>query len=356
MPPSMSVILCSFNGAAGVHRCLRALDEQTARPALEIIVVDDGSTDATSAVAREYAVVVVRHEVNKGVAAGRNSGVRRATAPLIAFVDDDCEPEPTWAEQLIQNFAEGIMAVGGELAVGGRTGFMYGYLARHNPLQPQELELAGGSSLPYRFSLYLRRQWQLSGGAGQRDVFSIPAANLSMRRQDFLHIGGFDERIHFAGEDEDLCRRLRLAFPARRLVYVPAARVVHHFNLTPGDTLRRRRAYGRGAAFMFRKWPGVPPTIFPWPAAVLLALAISAVYPDCLAIAALLPQLLYPQGLRSAVTGRGAACLLDPYLQLAEESWADLGFAQGLWRFRRLRPEPTKPQQSAAGAAAAEHA
>ena len=352
----MSVIVCSFNGAAGVDRCLRALDAQTARPGLEIIVVDDGSTDATSAVAHAHDVIVVRHEVNKGIAAGRNSGVRQATAPLIGFLDDDCEPEPTWAEELIENFTEGMIALGGELAVAGRTGFMHGYLTRHNPLQPQELELDGGSSLPYRFWLYLRRQWRLSVRAGRRDVFSIPAANLSMRRQDFLHVGGFDERIHFAGEDEDLCRRLRLAFPARRLVYLPAARVVHHFDLAPTDTLRRRRAYGRGAAFMFRKWPGVPPTIFPWPATVLLALALSAVYPDWLAVAALLPQLLYPQGLRGTVTGRGAACLVDPYVQLAEESWADLGFVEGLWRFRGLRAEPVVPPHGAAGGAAAEHA
>lgn len=356
MPPRMSVIVCSFNGAVGLDRCLRALNAQTARPALEIIVVDDGSTDATSAVAREHDVILVRHEVNKGIAVGRNSGVRQATAPLIGFLDDDCEPEPNWAEHLIENFAGSMIALGGELAVGGHTGFMRGYLSRHNPLQPQELELDGGSSLPYRFWLYLRRQWRMSVRAGQRDVFSIPAANLSMRRQDFLHVGGFDERIHFAGEDEDLCRRLRLAFPARRLVYLPVAQVVHHFNLSPTDALRRRRAYGRGAAFMFRKWPSVPPTVFPWPAAVLLALVFSTVYPDCLAIAALLPQLLYPQGLRGTVTGRGVACLIDPYLQLAEESWADLGFVEGLWRFRRLQPEPVVPPHGATGGAAAEHA
>ena len=339
MLPRMSVILCSFNGAEGVGRCLRALDRQTVRPELQIIVVDDGSTDGTSAAARQHDVIVVRHEVNRGVAAGRNSGVRRATAPLIAFMDDDCEPEPTWAAQLIRGFTPDTLALGGPLAVGGQTGFMRGYLTRHNPLQPQELNLAAGSSLPYRFWLYLRRQGRLSAPAGQRAVFSMPAANLAVCRADFLRIGGFDERIHFAGEDEDLCRRLRLAFPDRRLVYLPGARVVHHFDLAPGDTLRRRRAYGHGAAFMFRKWPDIPPTVFPWPVAILLVLAWSAVYPAGLAIPVLLPQLLYPQGLRGAVAGRGAACLLDPYLQLAEECSADLGFAEGWWRFRRLRPE-----------------
>jgi glycosyltransferase involved in cell wall biosynthesis len=350
----MSVILCSYNGAAGVDQCLRALDAQTVRPALEVIVVDDGSTDATSEVARGYDVVLVCHEHNKGVAAGRNSGVRRATAPLIAFLDDDCEPDPGWAEQLLQHFAEGMVALGGELAVGGRAGFMHGYLARHNPLGPQELSLAAGSSLPYRFWLYLRRQWQLPPQTRQRDVFTMPTANLALRRADFLHIGGFDDRVHFAGEDDDLCRRLRLAFPAGRLVYRPSARVVHHFDLALSDTLRRRRAYGRGAAFMFRKWPDVPPVIFPWPVVMAVVLAASVAYPVLLGVAALLPQLLYPQGVRAAAAGRGAACLLDPYVQLAEESATDLGFAQGLWIFRRLLAEPRSPYPGPTGGPAAE--
>src|SRR5262249_55101564 len=132
--PALSVVLCSYNGADGVGRCLRALDAQTARGDIEIIVVDDGSADGTSAVARVHDVVVVRHEVNRGVAVGRNSGVRRATAPLIAFLDDDCEPEPAWAERLIHGFAPDMIALGGELAVGGHAGFMRGYLSRHNPL------------------------------------------------------------------------------------------------------------------------------------------------------------------------------------------------------------------------------
>ena len=339
MSPRLSVVVCSRDGAAGVDRCLRALAAQTIRPALEVIVVNDGSADATAGVARAHRAVVLRHETSRGPAAARNTGARVASAPILAFLDDDCEPEPQWAEQLVGAYRAGVIGAAGPLLAGGRPGFMISYLARHNPLQPQELSLARSSRVWYRLSLYLARQWAPPPPRGPRDVYSFAAANMSVCHDAFRAVGGFDERIRFASEDEDLCRRLRLAFPAGRLVYTPGARAVHHFEASPWDTLRRRRAYGQGAARMYRKWPGVPPVIFPWPAAVLVLLALSVYFPVLLAAVALAPQLLYPAGLRSAVRMRRPSCLLDGYLQLAEECCSNAGFIEGLWQFRHLKPD-----------------
>lgn len=50
--------------------------------------MDDGSTDETSEVARRHGVTVIRHEVNRGLAAARNTGIRTASAPIVAFLDD----------------------------------------------------------------------------------------------------------------------------------------------------------------------------------------------------------------------------------------------------------------------------
>ena len=80
MSADLSVVICSLNGAAGVDRCLHALAAQK-DVELQVIVVDDGSTDDTSDVAREHGVTVIRHEVNRGLAAARNTGVQAATAP-----------------------------------------------------------------------------------------------------------------------------------------------------------------------------------------------------------------------------------------------------------------------------------
>jgi glycosyltransferase involved in cell wall biosynthesis len=330
----LSVVLCSLNGAAGVGRCLRALGEQTIRSSTEVIVVDDGSTDATSDVAGWHGALVIRHPHNRGVSAARNTGVQAASAPVVAFLDDDCEPEPRWAEQLLAGYGDDVVAVGGPLVPAGEPGIMLGYLTRHNPLEPQELELATSSNLGYRLGAYLRRQWARPRRSARRDVLSFASANMSVRRQEFLEVGGFDERIRFGSEDEDLCWRLRRAFPRQRLVFVPGARARHHFTSSLRDTLRRRRAYGRGSAMMYRKWPDTGPVLFPVPVIVLALLALSVRRPALAVAAAAAPHLFYPAGLRAAFAQRQARCALDAYLQLAQEACDNVGFIQGLWRYR----------------------
>src|SRR5580658_4182092 len=120
----LAVVICSLNGEAGVSRSLDALGKQTIHGRLEVIVVDDGSTDRTSGVARAHGAVVIRHRVNRGLAAARNSGVRAATAPIVAFLDDDCEPEPEWAERLVAGYCDGVIGVGGPVVPNGPDSFI----------------------------------------------------------------------------------------------------------------------------------------------------------------------------------------------------------------------------------------
>jgi glycosyltransferase involved in cell wall biosynthesis len=200
----LSVVICSLNGAAGVDRCIRALATQTIRSSLEVILVDDGSTDATSQVGRGHAVTVVRHATNLGLAAARNSGLEAATAPVVAFLDDDCEPEPQWAEQLLAGYEEGVIGVGGPILPRGRDGFMLGFLVRNNPLKPQELSLAKSNRLLYRFNLYLRRQWTQVQEFARQDIYSFAGANMSFRRQTLIDVGRFDTRFRFGAEEHFL--------------------------------------------------------------------------------------------------------------------------------------------------------
>jgi glycosyltransferase involved in cell wall biosynthesis len=340
MSPSLSVVIPSLNGAAGIERCLRALRAQTIWPDLEIIVVDDGSTDGTSQIAAVGGAVVVRHRTSRGASAARNSGIAAASAPFVGFLDDDCEPSPEWAEKLVAAYDASVVATGGSIVACGKPGFVLSYLARHNPLGPQERDLARSDRIPYRLWLYLRRQWISPRRYGRREVFSLPTANLSVRRQALLDIGGFDERVRFGSEDEDLCYRLRREFSDSCLIFEPDAPVTHHFKSSLRDTMRRSRLYGRGSAFMYRKWPQVPPTIFPFPVVVLAMLIMSVRYPLLLVAAAVTPHAFYPQGMRAALSGRGAACMLDAYLQLAQEACDDVGFVQGLREFRNFGSQP----------------
>jgi glycosyltransferase involved in cell wall biosynthesis len=341
MSTKLSVVICSLNGAAGVDRCLRALARQTIVSTLELIVVDDGSTDTTSDVARAHGATVVRHLTNLGLAEARNTGIDAATAPVVAFLDDDCEPEPKWAEELLTGYEEGVTGVGGSILSGCRDGFILGYLGRNSPLKPVEANIAKSDSLSYRLYLYLGRQWAERQQSVRRNVYSLVGANMSFLRQALIDAGGFDHRFGFGGEDLDVCIRMAKTFPSGRLVFVPEARVVHHFKASMTDTLRRSRAYGRGSARLYRKWPSVPPTIFPGPLLVLTLLLMARRLPSLGVAAVAVPHLLYPRGLRGAIANRSGSSVLDPYVQLAQEMCENIGFFEGLWRFRHLVPEST---------------
>ena len=337
--PDLSVVICSLNGAPGVDRLLHALARQTIAGALEVVVVDDGSTDDTSAVARSHGVEVVRHEVNRGLSAARNSGVLAARAPLVAFLDDDCRPQRDWAERLLSAYGEGVIGVGSRVVPASGPGILGSYLERHNPLSPLEIDLGRSESLPYRFLLYLRRGWATAAPGGRRPVYSLVGAGMSFRREALLDVGLFDTRFTFGAEELDLCRRIARAHPRAQLLLEPSARVVHEFEPSLRDMLRRSRAYGRGSARMYRKWPAVRPTFFPLPVATAGLLALGPVHPLALLAALAAPHVVAPSGLRDAVAGREPARALDPYLQLARETWEDVGFVEGLWTYRDLEPE-----------------
>jgi glycosyltransferase involved in cell wall biosynthesis len=335
--PDLSVVVCSLNGASGVNRCLSALAEQIDAE-IQIIVVDDGSTDDTSAIARKHGVTVLRHEINCGLAAARNTGIRAASAPIVAFLDDDCEPEPRWARELLDAYEVGVIGVGGQIVPHAPVSFMLGYLTRNNPLLPLELNLGRSEKLLYRLYLYGRRQWLAEGRDDKRGVYSLVGANMSFRRMVLSEMG-FDERFRFGAEDLDICLRLRRGYPGTHLVVTPHAKVKHHFLPTLRDTLRRSRSYGRGGARLYRKWPSMRLTIFPGPALMLALLLTSVFSPIILVLAVLLPQLMYPKGLRLAVTRRRPACVLDAYVQLAQETYGNVGYLKGLWEYRSLLPE-----------------
>ena len=337
MSADLSVVICSLNGAAGVDRCLRALAQQK-DVELQIIVVDDGSTDDTAYVAREHGVTVLRHETNRGASAARNTGIRAATAPVVAFLDDDCEPEPEWARELLDAYQDGVIGVGGPLVPSGSEGFMLGYLRRNNPLLPQEMDLARSEKLLYRLYLYVLRQWAPKERHDRREVYMLASANMSFLR-DVMVETGLDERFRFGAEDLDLCLQLRRRWPEGRIVITPAAVVQHHFERDLRDTLRRSRAYGRGCAMLYLKWPTMRPTIFPGPVLEFILLVASVFFPFLWAVVVLLPQLMYPMGLRRALTRRHPACLLDAYVQLAQEAYGNVGYLQGLWRYRGFVPE-----------------
>src|SRR5690242_9138788 len=129
--PQISVVVCSLNGEERLGRCLAALAAQR-HDAFEVIIVDDGSADATGSIAVASGARVVRHETPRGLSAARNAGIALARGAIVAFTDDDCEPSPGWLAALDDTYREHgidrVSGVGGIVEAAGPAGPMLRYL------------------------------------------------------------------------------------------------------------------------------------------------------------------------------------------------------------------------------------
>ena len=93
---AVSVIIPTYNGASRIGNCLDALLPQIAGRDAEILVVNDGSTDATASVVTSYPGVRLITQPNAGPAAARNLGAREARGTILLFTDDDCVVPQDW--------------------------------------------------------------------------------------------------------------------------------------------------------------------------------------------------------------------------------------------------------------------
>ena len=223
--PRVSIVIPAHNAEKTLGACLSACLSQT-HPNTEVIVVDDGSTDATPRIAEAFPVHYIRQE-NRGPAAARNRGAAEATGSFVAFTDADCVPEPDWIAQLLAVFAEGVVAVGGTYGIANPESI----LAR---MIHEEIAL--------RHAHY------------GDDVDFLGSFNVMYDREAFQTAGGFDEAFSRASaEDNDLSYRLLDA--GGKLRFVPHA-IVKHFHPTRlGPYLRTQARHGFWRMRLYAKHP-----------------------------------------------------------------------------------------------------
>jgi GT2 family glycosyltransferase len=101
---SASIIIPTFNGASRIGYCLDALTSQIAGRNVEILVVNDGSTDHIADVVGRYSAVRLITQANAGPAAARNRGASEARGTILLFTDDDCVPMPDWLDAMLEPF------------------------------------------------------------------------------------------------------------------------------------------------------------------------------------------------------------------------------------------------------------
>ena len=119
---SVSVVISTRNRPALLRRCLEGVTTQVPPP-LEIVVVDNTHGDAAARAAASQAGARYLVEPVTGVSRARNRGVRAAAGDIVAFVDDDAVPEPTWLRALVDAFGDArVAAVSGRILALDRGG------------------------------------------------------------------------------------------------------------------------------------------------------------------------------------------------------------------------------------------
>ncbi|MEP6632861.1 MAG: glycosyltransferase [Luteimonas sp.] len=229
--PRASIVIPVYNHLAHTLACLRALAAHPPQTAIEIMVIDDGSSDATAeTLPRIAGLHYHRRQSNGGFIAACNDGAARARGEILVFLNNDTVPQPGWLDALLRTFdthpdaglvgaqllyPDGRLQEAGGVIFDDGSGWNYGRFE---------------SASDPRFG-YLRDADYVSGAA-----IAIPRAL-------FFALGGFDARYSPAYyEDTDLAFAVRAV--GKRVLYQPASRVVHDEGTTSGtDTTSGPKAH-----------------------------------------------------------------------------------------------------------------
>ena len=225
--PHVSVVVCTHNGARTLSDCLEGLGK-LAYPDFEVIVVSDGSTDATAEIVVRHGFRLITRE-RSGLAAARNAGMEAARGEIVAYIDDDARPDPHWLSYLAASFRRDSWGgVGGPNLAPKGDGWMAEAVASA-PGGPSHVLLS------------------------DREAEHIPGCNMAVRKQALQEIGGFDPIFHSAGDDVDMCWRLRDR--GWKIGFNPAAVVWHRRRDSLRAYWRQQGGYGEAEALVERKWP-----------------------------------------------------------------------------------------------------
>ena len=222
------MVVCAYNAADTLEDNLRSL-EQLTYPDYEIILVNDGSKDQTSAIGHRFAKVRVIDTPNGGLSAARNVGLAEATGEIVAYTDADTRVDRDWLTFLVQPFlTSDVVGSGGPNVV-----------PPDDPPIAQCIARAPGG--PTHVLL------------DDRIAEHVPGCNMAFRRDALLAIGGFNPIYLRAGDDVDVCWRLQAR--GWKIGFASAALVWHHHRSSVKAYWRQQVGYGEGETWLMAHHP-----------------------------------------------------------------------------------------------------
>jgi GT2 family glycosyltransferase len=226
--PRVSVVVCTYNAERTMAPCLESLSKLN-YPDYEVIVVNDGSTDGSLAIAERFGYCKIISQPNKGLSVARNVGAEASTGEIVAYTDSDCVADPDWLNYLVAK------------------------------MEAADLVACGGPNFPPPEDSLIPSAVAVSPGGPTHVLLSddtaehIAGCNMAFRRDVLLQLGGFDPVYRAAGDDVDICWRFQDA--GYTIGFSPAAVVWHFRRNTVKAYIGQQRGYGKAEALVYSKHP-----------------------------------------------------------------------------------------------------
>ena len=217
MIPDISIVIANWNGEKVVGNCLRALELQSGALVVEIIVVDNASSDGSVQLIREKhpSTVLLCEKHNHGFARANNIGIEKSQGKYICLLNSDVIVEKDCLQKMLA-----YMKRNPDVGIAGPR-----ILNMDLTIQQSCRRLPRLYDL-FLEAFYLKRDTMKSyEGRGAIDVGVLSGCFLFIRRRALNQVGAFDERFYFYSEDVDLCRRYKAAGWSIR--YYPGASIIH---------------------------------------------------------------------------------------------------------------------------------
>jgi glycosyltransferase involved in cell wall biosynthesis len=221
--PSVSVIVCSYNGGKTLAACLESLGRLN-YPDYEVILVDDGSTDDTAYIVAQFPQVRYIHQTNHGLSHARNTGAAAANGEVLVYTDSDCMADVDWLYYMIGTLTSGDYAGAGGPNITPPA---------QNWIQACVAAAPGGPS-----------HVLLTDTVAEH----IPGCNMAFYKWAFDSVGGFDPEYRKAGDDVDFCWRLQQA--GHVIAFSPTAVVWHHRRFTLRAFFKQQDGYGEAESLL----------------------------------------------------------------------------------------------------------